>query len=232
MQLRLPARQPFSLGEVLRSHGWARLAPFRAKDDMLSYVLRLGSGQVVELRIQPAPKGVAVDITDSLDELDSAAVARAVAWMLGLHVDLSAFYALVRAEPKLAHVEPRGLGRLLRSPSLWEDAVKTILTTNVSWGNTVRMVERLVDHFSEPLPEDPLRRAFPTPLRIALSDVDTLRDTARLGYRAPYVHALARSVSDGHLALETFTNPALPTEQVRRELLAIKGWGIMRRPAS
>jgi len=84
-----------------------------------------------------------------------------VEWMLGLDQDLSAFYALARHEPKLAQVEERAQGRLLRCPALFEDIVKTILTTNTSWAGTIRMVEALVSQFGDPLPADPTRHAFP-----------------------------------------------------------------------
>jgi 3-methyladenine DNA glycosylase/8-oxoguanine DNA glycosylase len=221
------ARQPFSLSAVARSHGWLRLAPF-AEDEAgggLAYVTRLDSGRVVELFIREADGGVSVEANAPWSEADRAGVARQVTWMLGLDQDLSPFYELARHEPKLAHVAERAQGRLLRSPTLFEDTVKTILTTNTTWSGTIRMVETLVAQFGEPLPGEATRHAFPTAERLAASDVQTLRTAIRLGYRAPYVLELARSVAGGSLDLEAFKTSDLPTPQLRKQLLAIKGVG-------
>ena len=62
MRLTLAARLPFSLSAVVRSHGWARLAPFDtdAPTDGLTYVVCLDSDRVSEMFFQEAPGGVSV----------------------------------------------------------------------------------------------------------------------------------------------------------------------------
>jgi 3-methyladenine DNA glycosylase/8-oxoguanine DNA glycosylase len=156
-------------------------------------------------------------------------IATMAGWMLGLDQDLSAFYAAAQYEPKLAQVSERAQGRLLRSPTLFEDVVKTILTTNTTWSGTKRMVQALVDLFGPPLGSpasaDANPRAFPAPGSIAQADVETLRQDARLGYRAPYVLELARLVDSGALDLEALRTAALPTDELRKRLRAIKGVG-------
>jgi 3-methyladenine DNA glycosylase/8-oxoguanine DNA glycosylase len=179
----------------------------------------------LEVLIQEIPGGVSVEVDDGLSEAERNKAVHAVKWMLGLDQDFSAFYALARQEPKLAHVEERAQGRLLRSPTLFEDTVKTILTTNTSWAGTIRMVEALVSQFGAVLPDDPTRHAFATPDRLAATDEETLRSSARLGYRAPYVLELARSVASGDLDLEALKTADIPLPQLRKRLLAIKGVG-------
>ena len=227
MRLTLSARPPFSLSSVIRSHGWIRLAPF-AEDDRtggLTYVAQLESGRVVAMLVREVAGGVGIEVDGELSDAERAEIACRVEWMLGLDQDFSAFYALARDEPKLAHVEERAQGRVLRAPTLFEDVVKTILTTNTSWSGTIRMVEALVSGFGAPLPADPTRRAFPAPDRLAAADEETLRSSARLGYRAPYVLELARGVSSGALDLESLKTAAMPTVELRKRLLAIKGVG-------
>jgi 3-methyladenine DNA glycosylase/8-oxoguanine DNA glycosylase len=223
----LAAHPPFSLSAVVGSHGWAQLAPFSPDEDSrgLARVERLDSGRVVALLVQGADGGVRVELDASLSEAERAEVSRKVAWMLGLDQDLSQFYALARDEPKLAHVEARAQGRVLRCPTLFEDVVKTILTTNTTWRGTIRMAQGLVDHYGDPLPSDPARRAFPTPGQLAASDEETLRAAARLGYRAPYLLALARAVASGDLDLEALRAAELATNLLRKHLLALKGVG-------
>jgi 3-methyladenine DNA glycosylase/8-oxoguanine DNA glycosylase len=227
MRLTLAAVPPFSFSAVVGSHGWAQLAPYRAAPvtSELTYVHRLDSGRVTELCIGEAEGGVTVQADAPLDESEQAQIARDVTWMFGLEQDLSPFYARARNEPKLAQTEARAQGRVLRCPTLFEDAVKTMLTVNTSWAGTIRMVEALVAQFGEPLPEDTSRRAFASPEQIAAADEGTLRSQTRLGFRAPSVLQLARAVASGALNLEALRSREVPTPDLRQRLLAIRGVG-------
>ena len=49
--------------------------------------------------------------------------------VLRLDEDLSEFYAVAAADPQLSWVTA-GAGRMVRSPTVFEDVVKTICTTN------------------------------------------------------------------------------------------------------
>ena len=227
MQLTLSARQPFVLASVLGSHGWIRLAPNRTDDDLaiLTRVEGLASGRVVEIQIQEAVGGVRVGVDGALSASEQHEVVSKVGWMLGLEQDLTSFYAQARQEPKLARVEQRAQGRILRSPTLFEDTVKTILTTNTAWSGTIRMAEKLAGCFGSPLLTDPRRRTFPTPRQLADTDEVTLRAEAGLGYRAPYVLQLARHQAGGDVELESLKDPGIPTAELRQRLLDIKGVG-------
>jgi len=227
MEITLPARPPFSLAAVVGSHGWVQLAPLEKdqQDGGLTRIERLESGQVVELAIREAENCVRVEVNAPLTQAEQEEVANKVTWMLELDHDLSEFYALARQEPKLAKVKAGARGRILRSPTLFEDVVKTILTTNTAWGGTIRMANAVVSQFGAPLPTDPARHAFPTPQQLAATDEATLRNETRLGYRAPYVLHLARTVASGDLDLEALRTADIPTDPLRKQLLAIKGVG-------
>lgn len=236
MDLTLSAVPPFDFDAVVRSHGWVQLPPldYDRETQTLNTVLRINPkgthDAIADVTIRPtpddaSPRGVIVttDLPDS--HLLREAVARDVTWMLQLDRDLSDFYARAREEPHLAHVEPEAKGRILRSPTLFEDVVKTILTTNTSWSGTLRMTEALVSQLGTPLSEDPTSRAFPTPAQVAAVDEDFLRGQTKLGYRAPRVLTLAQDILKGRLDLEALKDESLPTDQVREALLAIKGVG-------
>ena len=47
----------------------------------------------------------------------------------------------------------------------------------------------------------------------------------RLGYRADYIYRLARQFADGELSGSDFQDSAIPAEEVRKQLLALKGIG-------
>ncbi|HSM58682.1 MAG TPA: hypothetical protein VK879_21185 [Candidatus Sulfomarinibacteraceae bacterium] len=228
MEFTIHADTPFSLPAVVNSHGWVQLPSFEPNGDGgFRYVARLDGGRVAPLQVTPVENGVRVQAEDGLGAEAQAEVADQVAWMVGLEQDLSPFYELVEGEPRLAHVVAHRHGRLLRSPTLFEDVVKTILTTNTTWAGTIRMTENVVAQFGDPLQADgqETARAFPTPQRLAQSDEETLRRETGLGYRAPYVLGLARAVAHGELDLEALKTADLPTEALRRELLSIKGVG-------
>ena len=227
MKLTLPAKQPFNFRAVVGSHGWYQLSPF-AYDEargLLRYVVRLGEGRVLELRLKPADGGLRVETDEQLSPSEKRTVNAAVRWMFGLDMDLARFYVAVRHEPKLSQVERNGGGRVLRSPTFFEDVIKTILTTNTLWAATRRMISNVIAQFGEPLPRDEARRAFPTAERLASSSEAELRDQTRLGYRAPYVLDLAERVASGDLDLEAFKRSTLPTLELRKELMMLKGIG-------
>jgi 3-methyladenine DNA glycosylase/8-oxoguanine DNA glycosylase len=227
MKIELSAEPPFSFGSVVNSHGWARLAPFKTIDgkDDLTYIFRLGNQQIVKLNIQETSNGVSVAIQEGVSVEGVKEIKTAVAWMLALNENFQEFYKLTKNEPKLSHVEEKAQGRLLRSPTLFEDTVKTILTTNTSWAGTIRMTESLVTQFGDPLPGSKEQVTFPDPGIIASSDEDTLRNETRLGYRAPYILDLARQVDAGNLNLEALKNSDMSGEQLHKQLTSIKGVG-------
>jgi 3-methyladenine DNA glycosylase/8-oxoguanine DNA glycosylase len=227
MKWRLPARPPFSLPAVVGSHGWIQLAPFvrQEGDHAFRYVTRLGPDRVVEMHVAAADAGVEVAVEVALDAGEQEAVSRQVTWMVALEQDLSEFYAATAGEPRLAHVQARAQGRILRSATFFEDVVKTILTTNTAWSGTKRMVGQVVARFGDPLPGDPGKQAFPSAARLVAAGEDALRAEAGLGYRAPYVAGLARAVTAGELDLEAYKDADLPTPELRKQLLAIKGVG-------
>ncbi len=226
MNIKLSARPPFNFHSVVRSHGWYQLAPFAwdAERGVLSKVERLDSSRVVVLAMSEARNGVSVEVSDRLRKREVQEIADKITWMFALDADFSEFYALADTEPRLAHCREKAFGRLLRSSSLWEDVVKVMMTTNIQWGGTKRLVLSLVDRFGEPLPDDNSRHAFPSPDPIARSRETTLRKLG-IGYRSPYLLQLARGIVSGQFDLDQLKDLTRSTEEVRRDLLALPGIG-------
>jgi len=142
--------------------------------------------------------------------------------MLRLDDDLSRFYELAAADPELAWVTTGG-GRMLCSPTVFEDVVKTICTTNCSWSGTERMVGALVEQLGRGDASD--RHAFPSPQAMAEADDDFYRLQARVGYRGAYLRELATRVAEQEIDLETLNDPELPDAEAEARLLALPGVG-------
>jgi 3-methyladenine DNA glycosylase/8-oxoguanine DNA glycosylase len=145
--------------------------------------------------------------------------------MLDLEQDFTEFYSLACQEPKLAKMVERKAGRVLRSPTLFEDVVRTLLTTNTLWKHTLRMCRELTTRYGQALPCDAELHAFPTPERLAQIDEPILREQCRMGYRAPYVTELSQRVASGELDLEALKTSSITTADMRKELMTIKGVG-------
>ena len=116
-----------------------------------------------------------------------------------------------------------GMGRMLRSPSIWEDLVKLVLTTNCSWAFTTQMVQALVEIYGERTPDG--ARSFPQPERLASVGEDLLRKRVRAGYRAPHLARLARETAAGRIDPESWEAGLQDPADLRRELLALPGVG-------
>jgi 3-methyladenine DNA glycosylase/8-oxoguanine DNA glycosylase len=232
LPLRGPAGEPVDLRRTLASHGTASLPPNLLDEaaGTLELTVAVPGGRPRTVAIGPGPGGHA-----RVDVRGRVAGARAVASLteivrriLNLEEDLSGFYAVAAEDPDLAWVTA-GAGRMVHAPTVFEDVVKTVCTTNCSWSLTTKMVTALVEHLGEPAAGAPTEgwqgRAFPRPTAMAEADASFYRDVARAGYRGPYLRSLAGSVAEGEVDLEALRDPAIPDEEVEANLLALPGLG-------
>ena len=233
LPLRGPRGEPVDLVRTVSSHGFAGLAPLVLDEvaGTLEATVRIPGARPRRVRIVPDREAVA-----RVEVLGPAAGPRvrsgvldAAAHLLRLDQDLAPFYELITEDPDLAWARS-GAGRMLRSPTVFEDVVKTICTTNCAWGATVRMVNALVSGLGEPAigGEGPLANAFPTPSAMAGAPDAFFREAMRAGYRGPYLIELARRVHSGEVDLEAMAT-ATPDERsdddLEEALLDLPGVG-------
>ena len=209
--------EPVDFWRTVNSHGLNDLLPNRIDP----------AARTLELTLRPGPQTVVVRSdapgTIVIEGRAPRRAAAAVRHVLRLDEDLSPLYAKLAEDPDLAWAA-RGAGRWMRSPTVFEDVVKTVCTTNCAWSGTVRMVTALVEGLGEE--SDRGRRAFPTAETMASTPEPFYRDVARAGYRAAYLRSLAASVASGELDLEALAqDPELPDDEVERRLLALPGVG-------
>jgi 3-methyladenine DNA glycosylase/8-oxoguanine DNA glycosylase len=238
IRLELPLQgaggEPVDLRRTLNSHGFADLAPLKLDEQAstLEVTLRLRAGRPRRVRIGPAGHGrIALDVlgSSSIGARTRDDVLIGVRRVLRLDQDLSSFYAKAVEDPDLAWAAS-GAGRMLGSPTVFEDVVKTVCTTNCSWSLTTRMVNALVTELGEPAigGDGPLTHAFPTPAAMADQPESFYRQAVRAGYRSPYFVALSRLVADGDVDLEALARaPAseVPDDELERRLLTLPGVG-------
>lgn len=229
--LRGPAGEPVDLRRTLASHGTASLPPMLLNEAVgtLEVTVPVQGGRPRAVFIGPGPSGHArIEVSGRVPGAGTtASLTETVRRILNLDEDLSAFYEVAADDPDLAWVTA-GAGRMVHAPTVFEDVVKTVCTTNCSWSLTTKMVTALVEHLGEPVSGagDGWRgRAFPTPGAMAAADESFYRNVARAGYRGPYLRSLARSVVDGDVDLEALRDHDVPDEEVESRLLALPGLG-------
>jgi 3-methyladenine DNA glycosylase/8-oxoguanine DNA glycosylase len=223
------------LKRTLASHGVASLPPMLldeeawtlevtvplAKRRPRTVLVRDGSRRRAAVEVNGRKPGVR----------ESEAISAAVRHVLALDLDLSPFYEVAATDPDLGWVAG-GAGRMIRSPTVFEDVVKTLCTTNCSWALTTKMVTALVEHLGEPAagagPGTWRGRAFPTPEAMAGRDERFYRDVVRSGYRAPHFVRMATMVAEGEVDLEQLAlqpPDGPPDDEVEARLLALPGIG-------
>jgi 3-methyladenine DNA glycosylase/8-oxoguanine DNA glycosylase len=225
-----PAGEPVDLWRTLVSHGVADLPPSSVDEEGRRLVTTIAiSGQrprtviVSEGRKRRARVEV---LGPALGLRGRERLTATLRLMLNLEEDLSGFYAVAGDDPALRWATA-GAGRMLRSPTVFEDVVKTICTTNCAWSATVRMVTAVVETLGEPSAGGH-GRAFPTPAAMAAAPESFYRDVARAGYRGAYLRTIAADVADGTIDLEplrTAPPDELSDAEVADRLLALPGVG-------
>jgi len=136
-----------------------------------------------------------------------------------------------------------GRGRLMRSPTFFEDVIKTVTSCNVAWTSTIIMNARLCvvagpGNIKSPHPCG--SKAFPAPRRVAAKGPRILRARCSVGYRDQRIVALAAmferggrgsrvgGTSKSRLAgIDTawFEDPRTPDDAVHAALIELPGIG-------
>lgn len=216
----------FSLGMTVLSHGYYQTPPFGwdGAKAILSIAMRLPDVDPFIANIRETGRGVLrVTTPAGLGDDGKREIRRVVAHCLKLDEDLSGFHSLCWKLNRFPDARRRGAGRLLRSPTAFEDIVKAQLATNVAWKQAVRMIHNLCQLGPQVPGSD--RRLFPQPGAILSAGGSWLRDNARVGYRAGYVIDLCGKVVDGSLDLSPVDRGELRGGDLRRLFMSIKGVG-------
>jgi 3-methyladenine DNA glycosylase/8-oxoguanine DNA glycosylase len=224
VKIQISTPDDFSFLECVNAHGWKNLFPFCWDEGSacLTRVHNFGTGGPRLITISSGDEVVHAEAEGAVAERQFESAVRA---MLQLDVTITEFHSYCTADSNLCHIPALKQGRLLRSPTVFEDVVKVIATTNTTWAQTKGMVSRLVNHFGSPLESDPSRRSFPTPEQIAAVTVDEFSEKAKMGYRSNAVHKISSDVAEGRLDLEILNDPSIASADLYKELLALPGVG-------
>jgi len=212
--LTLKTSQDFDLKRVICSYGYFLLRPnhWVPRAQTLVRVFDL-AGHRFEASITQTSKGAPLKIRAGvkLDRVEQQIVKAQLHRMLWIDRDVRPFHYVCPAAKR------RGFGRMFRSPTLFEDMVKTITGCNVTWRNTINMNRLLCEQIGQ--------GAFPVPGKVAALCADELKATCKVGYRAQRIIDLAQGFVDGAIDPAWYESPDREPQVVYKQLLSLNGFG-------
>ena len=185
---------PFDLRRTALLHAGVGLAP------------TAWDGARLHLRL-PGP--VTVDGAGTVAWRDEAPTAAALRRVLAPDDDLEPLWRACDAVEGLGWVRASGTGRVLRSPSVWQDVVGALAQVRSSYRGAQARMRALVG-------DGP----FPAP-----AEVSGRTHLPGWGLREPWLRGLAVAVDAGDVDPERWLDPGLDDATVQRELLAVPGVG-------
>ncbi|KAM4082677.1 hypothetical protein ACB094_08G000200 [Castanea mollissima] len=248
----------FNLEDAVCNHGFFMMAPnsWIPSTKTLQRPLRLANSTTsVMVSISHPPNGTSIlvqvhDIQNVSPE-DEKAILKQVGRMLRISEgDERNVREFQNMHPE---AKKKGFGRLFRSPTLFEDAVKSILLCNCKWTRTLDMARALCElqaeladgWNSENIVKHPEKKGlkrkkfarkqskvnkfkalgnFPTSKELATLTKCYLKKRCKLGYRACRIFELAECVEEGKLKLNKLKKTS-SYEEIYDKLSKIKGFG-------
>lgn len=211
----IPVPADYHFPRDVCSYGYFLLAPnvWDPKSRTLFRPLDLPGGVAGLTLGQPGGRGrpIAVRADRALSARDRAEATRLIGRMLRL--DDAGVAEFHKVDPRWKR---SGRGRLFRSPTFFEDLVKTVTSCNVTWPSTVNMNRRLCEVVNP---------AFPRPVQLARRRPASLRARCGVGYRDARLVQLARMVASREADAEWFEDPSNDDQAVYDALLELPGIG-------
>jgi len=199
----------YDLYTTCHAHGWKNLSPFLwdYKKETLRFSA-LVEDLPTDIEAKQSEKTINATITShqKLVRFQKSKAKAAIIRSLGLDIEtLELLDIAKKLESKYAELIKHGAGRLLRAPSLWEDAAKTLFTTNCSWSLTKKICSSVCsDKFAKPAPSGDF--PFPQPEKINQYTAKQLKELIPVGYRAGYLKLLAERFAKDPLLSQVETN--------------------------
>ncbi len=234
INLQVPA--DFDLRRDVCSYGYFLLAPnyWDPHSGTLWRVFSLSSGPLLAHIAQPKGAGekLRVTLSGTLAAKVRTQFIQQIARMLRLDESTQQVRAFHRLDPRF---KKAGRARLFRSPTLFEDIIKTVTSCNVQWPGTISMNKRLCEVVGNRISvtllgtKAPTAHAFPTPQQLAKVRPATLRARCRVGYRDQRLVELARlflrSPTRGGIDQVAMEDPATTDDALFKTLVALPGIG-------
>jgi len=228
--LKITTPRDYDLKRDVCSYGYFVLAPnhWDIKKHTLTRPLHLAEGPATVVLRSLSPRGERAGVRGAsssssleakfdrtLTPAERSEAKRLIARMLRLNEDESHSKGFHGADPRW---KKSGRARLFRSPTLFEDVIKTVTSCNVAWPSTVNMNKQMVRHLGK-------GGCFPTEARVSRTRTGTLRGRCRVGYRDQRIIDLAKLFHRGEIDEAWLEHPDTPDDEVFAFLKSLPGIG-------
>ncbi len=225
--LRLKPPEDFELARDVCSYGYFLVAPnsWDVKARAFSRTLEFERLPVRVRITQPRGAGSALvaAFSRTLSSPTRARATQQLSRMLRLDESAGEIGEFHRVDPRWRR---SGRGRLFRSPTLFEDIIKTITSCNVTWPGTLAMNRRLCEVLGVGKDGE---QGFPSVRTLAGTRAVTLRARCRTGYRDERIVEIARRFgaprASGGIDARWFEDPGTSDEAIHGALLELPGVG-------
>lgn len=214
----------FNLFTTCHTHGWKNLPPFKFDCDKLQLYFAVNlSNKAIDVFVHQNNTKIEVTLNseNGINKNQEEYLIRIVFRVLDLGANIN---GLIKQAEKVGaefiKLIELGYGRILRAPSLWEDAAKTLFTTNCSWTMTKKVCNKLCSRTFSPQTLNG-NFPFPTPQAIGNFSIDQIKEIIPIGYRAKYFISLSKVFSDDP-SLNDLDRNSIPFNEA---LLSVKNLG-------
>src|SRR5262245_11872574 len=123
MRFTIATQSTFNYNRTMDRHAWSGQLTFKfiQPDCSLASVYDLGTSNPVLVKITGTKRELLIDTISRLSKGAAESVTRDVRHMFRLDDDMSPFYNAMSADPDFAWIAIAGAGRMLRSPTVFED---------------------------------------------------------------------------------------------------------------
>ncbi|MFG0246605.1 MAG: DNA-3-methyladenine glycosylase family protein [Phycisphaerales bacterium JB052] len=218
----IKVRGDFHLARDVCSYGYFVLMPnyWDVGSQTLSRVLSFEAGPSACVIDQRSNDSLRARFDRRLDRSEQSTARSQIARMLNLEMNADEIRDFHRVDPRW---KKSGRARLFRSPTLFEDVIKTVTSCNVAWPNTVNMNRRLCEVCGGKSASGAY--SFPSARKLSRTRVGTLRGRCRVGYRDQRIVDLAKLFVKGHVDERWLSDPATDDDEVYGFLLTLPGIG-------
>jgi 3-methyladenine DNA glycosylase/8-oxoguanine DNA glycosylase len=220
--LHLDPPADFDLPRDVCSYGYFVLMPnyWDVKNQTLSRVLEFPDKPSACVIDQLSNGRLRVRFDRSLDRVEQAHARAQIARMLCLDLGTDEIRAFHRVDKRW---KKSGRGRLFRSPTLFEDVIKTVTSCNVTWPSTVNMNRRLCEVCGRKSASGAF--SFPSAKKLARTRLGTLRGRCRVGYRDQRIIDLAKLFARGQIDEAWLSDELVGDDDVFKFLVGLPGIG-------
>ncbi len=217
----------YNLLATCHTHGWVQLSPFNwnYETNAITFCLSLNKHSI-DIEAKQFGNKIIVKIKShsTLNKIERSKTRSAIIRSLSIDIETDQLRKIAK---KVGHeyeaLIKKGAGRLLKSPTLWEDAAKTLFTTNCSWALTKKNCEAVCSkEFTSSTPSG--RYPFPPPESFRNYSENQIKKVIPIGYRASYFLQLAKTFSENP-DLNGLERNGLDFKSAFRMVSQLKGFG-------